>query len=242
MMEQSLEHIIPDELPQNETTGSETLLLHINRYRFASTHITDGITLDFACGSGYGSHLMVTESDKNINVIAADKNPDIIKYAVNRYSHPNISFIVSDDEQIISLVPDLNNIVCLETIEHLPNPKSFIEKISDNLIKGGRFIASVPVTFSTDANPFHLHDFTIRQFKSLFHKNQFRQLDELIQVQPFSFKTVFLKKEKRMVSIRKNLFRYYLKHPDLFFKRLASLFTHGFTNKYYTAVFEKCSD
>jgi len=239
MKEQSLEHIIPDELQEYQTTGSETLLLHINRYRFASIHIRDVTTLDFACGSGYGSHLLVTESNKNINVIGADRNTDIIKYALSRYSHPNIQFIVSDDKEIISLAPLLNNIVCLETIEHLPDPKSFIEIISKKLIKGGRFIASAPVTFSTDANPFHLHDFTIKQFKSLFSENNFRQLDELVQVQPYSFKTVFFKKEKRMTSVRKNLTRYYLMHPDLFFKRLASLITHGFANKYYTAVFEK---
>ena len=239
MMEHSLEHIIPDELQSNEITGSETLLLHINRYKFAASYILQGITLDFACGSGYGSHLLTTESKKNIEIIAADKNAQVIKYAESRYNHPKIRFIVSDDQQISSHVPALNNIVCLETIEHLPDPRSFTEKIAKNLIKGGRFIASVPVTISKDANPFHLHDFTIQQFKSLFPKSDFVQLDEFLQVQHFRLTSVFMKKEKRMSSMRKNLFKYYLKHPASFLKRFASIFTHGFVNKYYTAVFEK---
>ena len=238
-MEHSLEHIVPDELQGNEITGSETLLLHINRYKFATSHILPGITLDFACGSGYGSYLMASDSNKNIEILAADKNPDIIKYARSRYNHPNIRFLVSDDQQIISQVPRLNNIVCLETIEHLPNPKSFIQNISGRLIEGGHFIASVPVTISMDANPFHLHDFTISQFKSLFPKNHFKQLDEFMQDQHFSMASVFLKKEKRMSSMRQNLMGYYLTHPILFFKRIVSIVNHGFVNKYYTAVFEK---
>ena len=36
------------------------------------------------------------------------------------------------------------------------------------LVKGGRFIASAPVTPSMDANPFHQTDFTIKSFKKLF--------------------------------------------------------------------------
>ena len=239
MIENSLEHIVPDELQNDEITGSETLLLHLNRYKFAAEHIIDGSTLDFACGSGYGSHLLVTESNKIIEIIGADRNEDIIKYASSRYNHPNIHFTVSDDLQIVSRVPLLSNIICLETIEHLPDPKTFIERISSKLINGGRFIASVPVTFSKDANPYHLHDFTIREFKSLFPQNQFRQIGELLQVQHFSLRSIFLKKEKRMTTMRKNLIGYYLSHPLLLAKRLASVFKHGFANKYYTAVFEK---
>ena len=182
---------------------------------------------------------MVTESNKNIEVIGADRNSDIIQYASKRYRHQKIRFIECDDQNIFSFISSLDNIVCLETIEHLQNPKVFIEKISEHLNKGGRFIASVPVTISKDANPFHLHDFTIQKLQSLFPKNKFKQLDELRQIQQFSLRSVFLKKEKRMTSMRKNLIGYYLSHPVLLIKRLASVLKHGFANKYYTAVFEK---
>ena len=50
MIDHSLEHIVPDELEGDEVTGSQTLLLHLNRYRFATEHIIEGVTLDFACG------------------------------------------------------------------------------------------------------------------------------------------------------------------------------------------------
>lgn len=239
MIEQSLEHIIPDELGNQEITGSETLSIHINRYRFAAAHIISGLTLDFACGSGYGSYLLATESNKKIEIIAADRNTEVINYASSRYAHPNIQFRIADDHTIFAMLPALNNIVCLETIEHLSDPKWFIDKLSDRLNKGGRFIASVPVTISKDANPFHLHDFTISKFKSLFPESQFKLLDEFLQVQQYSFSSVFLKKEKRMGSMRKNLINYYITHPSLFMQRIASIMKHGFVNKYYTAVLEK---
>src|SRR5438270_14100828 len=98
MIEESLEHIIPDKLETQQITGSETLSLHINRYRFSSKHIIPGTTLDFACGSGYGSYLLAMESNKIVDIIAADRNPEMIGYASSRYTHPNIHFLIADDQ------------------------------------------------------------------------------------------------------------------------------------------------
>lgn len=127
----------------------------------------------------------------------------------------------------------------LETIEHLPDPAAFIAHMSKRLVKGGRFIASVPITPSMDANPYHLHDFTRSSFIELFRRNGFKPLVEKLQIQPYKIIDVMGKKEERSKDIRRGLLLYYLKHPGKFFLRIKSLFIDGLQNKYLVAVFEK---
>ena len=235
----SLERIIPDYIDKNEVTSKQSLSLHLERYQFAGSHLIEGTTLDFACGAGYGSYIVATEFLTTSKIIGADGDEAIIDYARKRYQHPNIEFINTDDQHLHNLVPYLKNIICLETIEHLKNPEYFIRDMSDKLEKGGRFIASVPVTASMDANPYHLHDFTIEKFRNLFIVNNYRELDTLLQVQPYSAFTILGRQEIRMKTMRKNIIGYYFSHPSKLLLRLTSLFKNGFTNKYYTGVFEK---
>jgi len=41
---------------EDETTGKETLLLHLERYQYAANYVVPGTIADIACGVGYGSH------------------------------------------------------------------------------------------------------------------------------------------------------------------------------------------
>jgi hypothetical protein len=58
-------------------------------------------------------------------------------------------------------------------------------------------------------------------------------------VQPYSAFTILGRQEIRMKTMRKNIIGYYFSHPSKLLLRLTSLFKNGFTNKYYTGVFEK---
>jgi len=235
----SLERVIPELMDKHETTGKQTLLLHLERYQYAAKYIVPGTVADIACGVGYGSDLLVEICPESISrIIAVDFDKDSIDYARLKYSNPKIDFTVADAETFQSPVP-LHNIVSLETIEHLPNPEKFINSISKQLVIGGRFIASVPVTPSMDANPYHLHDFTADAFRQMFIKAGLQEIHSFIQVQPYRIFSLLARKEKRTQDLRKNILGYYRQHPSKFFLRIQSVFKDGFTNKYLVAVFEK---
>jgi 2-polyprenyl-3-methyl-5-hydroxy-6-metoxy-1,4-benzoquinol methylase len=238
-MESSLERIDPDRLATDETTGVATLQLHLQRYHYAGRFLVKGTCADIACGTGYGTYLLATEYASSIDrIIAVDLDEASIERACTRYAHPAVEFVVADAILFRPPFP-LQNIVSLETIEHLPDPAAFIRNMSNQLVKGGRFIASVPITPSMDANPYHLHDFTKTSFTKLFEEAGLKMIDYFVQKQSYQLFSVLNKKEERSRDLRKGITGYYLRHPSKFFLRLSSLFTDGFNNKYLVAVFEK---
>ena len=238
-MENSLERIIPDQLAANGIIGGETLRLHLERYQYAGRFLLPGNVADVACGVGYGTYLLATECSEKINIIVGvDDEDGAIAYARTRYAHSKIKFIVSDAMQFHSPI-ELNNIVSLETIEHLPNPVFFIQSISKQLLAGARFIASVPITPSMDANPYHLHDFSIKSFKKLFTISGFKEIDAFTQVQRYNPFLIMRRNKKGSRMLRRNILKYYLKNPNKLLLRLRSIVLDGFCNKYLVAVFEK---
>jgi len=237
-MKSTLERINPDD--EHEKESGFSLQLHLERYQFAGKHLKPGLIVDIACGLGYGSYLLATEyAHKVSNILGIDVDQEAIRFARAKYRHPSIQFIVDD---AFTFVPHkmLDSIVSLETIEHLRAPGEFIKRISNNLVKGGRFIASVPITPSMDANPYHLHDFKERQLKKIFDENGMKEIASMVQVQPFNPFSI-RKGKDRMQEVRKNIASYYLHHPGKFILRLCSLISDGFRNKYLVIAFEKYS-
>lgn len=234
-MKNSLERINPQIISDSE---KDTLNLHLERYKHAGRHLAPGYIADIACGVGYGSYLLATEFGEKIESIAAvDIDTGSIEIAKTSYPHEKINYTTGNaltfqNEKLF------HTILSLETIEHLQNPAAFINHISTQLLKGGRFIASVPITPSMDANPFHLNDFTEKTFKSLFQKAGYKELHSYIQRQPYSAGIILNRKNLR-TGFRNNLLRYYIKNPSKFFARFKSLCKNGFCNKYLVCVFEK---
>jgi SAM-dependent methyltransferase len=238
-MSSSLERIYPDNLDKNDTLGREALQLHLERYRFAGRHLSPGRIADAACGAGYGSYLLATEfASKVTGITSIDIDEDVIAYARRRYQHPLVEFLAAD-LLALKMQTGFDTIVSLETIEHLPDPRRFVEQMSALLTNGGRLIASAPVTPSVDANPYHLHDFNEQSFRQLFRSAGLREADSMLQVQryrPFEFAG---RSEGRSKDLRKGLMKYYLKNPGSLWRRLQSISQHGFSNKYLVVVYEK---
>ena len=237
-MDNSLERIVPG-LTGTDKADQQTLQLHLERYHYAGRYLLPGITADIACGSGYGSFLLATHYNQYVSKIyAVDNEPFCIKYAASHYAHPLISYINSDAYKF-EPADLLNNIVSLETIEHLEDPARFIQHMARYLAPKGRFIVSVPVTPSMDANPYHLHDFSVNAVKKIFFQNGFRELNSFIQIQSYNPISILKRKGPRTKDIRKNIFSFYWKNPRKFFSRLQSLLADGFNNKYLLVVFER---
>jgi len=229
----TLERLVPDELLKDEATGRQTFNLHIERYEFAARKLRDAQSiLDIACGVGYGSRLL-KDSLPAALVTGVDSSADAIEYANDRYALPGLTFRVADGMTFDD--GPFDAVVSLETIEHLPDPQPFIQRVTTRLLRpGGIFIGSVPVTPSMDANPHHLHDFTARSFRKLLASRGLIEFDCLHQIQPYSPVAVITRSEERMQSMRPKILVYYRQHPHKAFLRLKSLILDGFKNKYLT--------
>lgn len=234
----SLERIYPAEVFQ-DIANSDTIRLHVERYHFAGKHLLPGYVADIACGSGYGSYLLATAYQEKIEKITAvEINAEALIYGRTHYAHSCIEFVQADVYSFNSQ-KNFNTIISLETIEHLADPGKFIRHCRSMLAKGGRFIVSAPVVPITDANPFHLHDFSSTSFRKLFHTEGFTEICSMMQVQRYNPFSITKKKNGRFSEIRTGLFRYYLQNPQTFFRRIRSLLTDGFRIKYLVVVFEK---
>lgn len=230
----TLERLIPDKLTEGETTGDQTLRLHLDRYRFASSHVRPGRLLDLACGVGYGTRFLVDHCPGVSRAVGVDISQECIDYAKERYDHPRITFVCSDAYDFEPPTA-FDTIVSLETLEHVKDPKRLILKLSQVLRVEGVFVASVPVTPSVDANPYHVTDFTENTFRDMF-PDHYDEIDHLVQRQEFSPISLACNTESRSKGLRSNIVKYYLQHPSRFLARLRSTLKYGFENRYLTVA------
>jgi 2-polyprenyl-3-methyl-5-hydroxy-6-metoxy-1,4-benzoquinol methylase len=234
-----MERIVPDDLNLLQGFDTDTLQLHLERYQFAIRQLRPGRILDMACGTGYGSSMLVNdEKMKGSSCISVDNSPTAISYASKRYSHDAIEFICEDamkfDDRLL-----FDGIVSLETIEHFKQPELLVSRLYQLLKPNGILIVSAPVTPSTDGNPYHLSDFSPVGFRGLFKSYPLEEKAHLLQVQsylPYLFRS---SKNSRLSGVRNELWRFYLRHPTVFYSRICSLFRDGFKNKYLVLALQK---
>lgn len=233
----SLERLIPDDVVAEDTTGAETLRLHAERYDFAARYLRPGRLLDIACGVGYGTRILTDAANGRVRGLGVDISNAAISHANERYANEVTRYLCVDAMNFES-DEGFDTIVSIETIEHLADPRRFVEHVAAFLNPGGHFIASVPVTPSVDGNPHHMHDFTERSFRRLFEHLAFVAIASFEQDQHFSPGAVMTRREARMQHVRRNLPIWYLRHPGSLFRRLTSTLRYGFRNRYLTVVWQ----
>ncbi|MBJ19279.1 MAG: class I SAM-dependent methyltransferase [bacterium] len=234
----SLERIVPDRVDDADQAGSESLLLHQERYRFAAEHARSGRLLDLACGVGYGTRLLADARDDIEGFLGVDVARTAVEYAQRVYSDERVRYVQAD---AMSFGEDgassFDTIVSLETIEHLPEPEVFFERLCRLLKPGGVLIASVPTTPSVDLNPHHLHDFTLRSFRRLGERAGLAELASHQQIQRVGLAELWSRDRRfRREQLRPNLVGYYASHPGAFVRRIATTLRHGLANHYRTIV------
>jgi len=135
---------------------------HLDRYRWAVEWAPKrGLIYDLGCGYGYGSHLLAERT--KAKVIGIDAHREAITFAAQSYSRPNLMFKREDIEG--SIIEPCDMIVCLEVLEHLVDPMAFLRKVK---AAAPVVFFSVPIIPTKHRNPYHLHDFTLRQARGWF--------------------------------------------------------------------------
>ena len=227
----SLERLIPTDIHGSDEAAAKQYRIHVERYQFASKFVS-GQVLDCACGAGYGSNILANANSRVETVTGVDIDPEAIDYAQSNYARKSLDFVCADAVKYDS--GPFDTIVSFETIEHVPDPEALIDNLASLLKPGGIFLASVPVTPSVDINPYHLHDFTQASFRRLFYKRGFKEVDSLLQVQPYE-PVRMASQESRL----KSMLGYYLSHPGAAWKRAYSTATDGFCNKYLSCAWQR---
>ncbi|MES2848915.1 MAG: class I SAM-dependent methyltransferase [Bacteroidota bacterium] len=134
---------------------------HLRRYA-AIRRFCYGKVLDFACGCGYGSALVSVNPDVE-KVVGIDIDKEAIDWANKEFAADKITFLNQDVNEVTE---NFDTLICLETIEHLPD-LSIVTKLVERCdIK--QIIVSFPDKKSTHFNKFHYHDFVIQDLLDLF--------------------------------------------------------------------------
>jgi len=223
-------------LPADAAFDRALLALHLERYTLAAEYVRDAHVVDCACGTGFGSEVLRQAGARS--VLGVDLDRRALEYARLRHAHDGITYFEADALRFTP-APQPSVWVSLETVEHLPNPTAYVARVAKTLPKGGHFIASVPVTVSTDGNPHHLHDFTRASFRQLLSAHGFREIRALEQSQRFSLGDI----SGRAHGLhprdgRRGLLWWYARHPRVLAKRLQLTLTKGLVNEYLTIAAE----
>jgi 2-polyprenyl-3-methyl-5-hydroxy-6-metoxy-1,4-benzoquinol methylase len=170
LLENTDERVIPELMkPTNPS-----LLEHIARYQFALEYV-HGNVLDFACGAGYGTHMMAKSRKEKIQkVIGLDIDQATITYAKQTYYHPLVTY--EQGNAVDPYLPDklgtFDTITSFETLEHVEEEEQFLSNIYNMLKPNGTLVISTPFGQGRGkpcGSPFHVHQLTIPEFMGLFH-------------------------------------------------------------------------
>ncbi|WP_164667292.1 class I SAM-dependent methyltransferase [Virgibacillus doumboii] len=169
MLKDTGERVIPEKMK----ITNDLLIEHVARYQFACEYAY-GRVLDFASGTGYGSHMIAKKCKESVQeVVGVDLDSEAVKYARATYFHP-LSKYVEGDVTDLELPGELGQFDCIlsfETIEHVEDERQFLASIYQMLKPGGTLILSTPFGKGRgipSGQPFHVHQLTVDEFKDLF--------------------------------------------------------------------------
>jgi ubiquinone/menaquinone biosynthesis C-methylase UbiE len=131
---------------------------HWHRYHFAAPFAAGKAVVDVACGEGYGSALLARGA---ASVTGIDASGETIAAARRRYGGaPGLEFVEGRCESLPLGEACADLVVSFETLEHLVDPRAFLDEAARVLRPAGVLVASSPnkAIYSDKAgyrNPFH---------------------------------------------------------------------------------------
>ncbi|MGI9519892.1 MAG: class I SAM-dependent methyltransferase [Pirellulaceae bacterium] len=147
---------------------------HLARYEFACRYVEHKTVADIACGTGYGSRMLI-ETGKAHSVTGVDVCAETIDYATDRHHLTGCEFVCADATST-GLSPDsLDVVVSFETIEHVQDDEALINEFARLLKADGLLICSTPNQWPLDIAPHHVREYDRDSFNNLLN-HQFQVL------------------------------------------------------------------
>jgi SAM-dependent methyltransferase len=152
--------------------GFETYFEHIERYRLIQKYANHNRSVvDLASGSGYGSYYLACQNFSQVTGI--DRDVASVAYAQATYCSraKNLTYEVGDAANIPVPGNQTDIFVSFETVEHIPDPASFLQEIERVLKPGGVMLLSTPnkhfsLQHGAD-NPYHISEMFLGDLLSL---------------------------------------------------------------------------
>jgi 2-polyprenyl-3-methyl-5-hydroxy-6-metoxy-1,4-benzoquinol methylase len=162
---------------------------HLARYRLAAACMpVGGDLLDVACGCGYGSAILATLAR---SVTGVDRSAEAIEFARAHYGRAeyHVGDLIDDDWATPFSGRQFDGAVSLETLEHLEDPRPYLQRIRALLRPGGRLIVSTPNPLTTPlfvdgkrTNEFHFHHWSLEELRALADEIGFEHFTWFAQV------------------------------------------------------------
>lgn len=157
---------------------------HFPRYALVKELARGKKTLDFGCGTGYGSRIL---SEVAAEVTGLDISQDALAWARKKHRRKNLNFVRSETLGSELDPARFELITCFEMIEHVDQETQVqcLASLARMLRPEGLLVMSTPnpvVTAKYGENPYHIHEMPKEEFAE-FLSSQFphvRLLDQWI--------------------------------------------------------------
>jgi 2-polyprenyl-3-methyl-5-hydroxy-6-metoxy-1,4-benzoquinol methylase len=141
---------------------------HLAVYEWIAVRAGGRRVVDLACGEGYGSAVLARTAR---SVVGVDANPEAFAHARAKYTAANLSF----ERNMVELwTGDVDCVVFLQTIEHVPDPDGVLERIRELIGPAGVAYVSTPnvLTLSPkgaerSGNPWHVREYRPEEYRAL---------------------------------------------------------------------------
>ncbi len=173
----------PDGVPPLALTGERTLpdvpeenywfRRHLVVYEWIAARTLGRRVVDMACGEGYGSEVL---SRSAASVVGVDANPEAHEHARLRYPRQNLRFA---RDLVESFAEPCDDVVFLQTIEHVQDPDAILEHFKGMLDTGGgvayvstpNVLTLAPTGAERSGNPWHVKEYRTEEFRALCERH-----------------------------------------------------------------------
>ena len=177
----------PPGVPPLRLTGERTLpdvpeenywfQRHLVVYRWIAERVHGRRVVDLACGEGYGTAELARTAR---SVVGVDANPEAFEHA--RAKYPGARF----ERNMVELWSgDVDCVVFLQTIEHVPDPDGVLEHVKALIGPDGVAYVSTPNVLTLaptgaerSGNPWHVREYRPSEYRALCERH-FARVDLL---------------------------------------------------------------
>ena len=139
---------------------------HLARYEFAAGHVRGSRVADIACGTGYGTEILVLQGGAG-HATGVDRDPAAVDYARRRHGSRGTTFVCAPAEETGLQSACLDAIVSMETIEHVEDDAPLLREFHRLLKPEGRLICSTPNAWALEDAEHHHRSYELSSFRRM---------------------------------------------------------------------------